>query len=396
MQEDAGAYGAIEDAALAVKDGRIAYLGPMSKLPDFPLKLADSVKLGSGAWITPGLIDCHTHLIFAGNRADEFEMRLEGASYEEIAKAGGGILSTVAATRAASAQDLVEAAAGRLQSLMRDGVTTVEVKSGYGLETETELKMLRAAGALSRQLPLRIEPTFLGAHALPPEWDGDADGYIDLVSEEMLPQIKNEGLATAVDAFLETIAFNNNQIERLFKAAKRLDFRLKLHADQLSNSRGAALAASYGALSADHLEHTSASGIAAMAEAGTVAVLLPGAYYTLRETKSPPIAGFRKAGVPMAIASDANPGSSPSLSLRLMMNMAATLFGLSPEEALAGVTRNAARALGLGAEIGTLEVGKRADLAIWNITRPAELTYWLGGDICAARVFGGEIYDIAH
>jgi imidazolonepropionase len=397
LQDTGVPYGAIENAALAVADGKIAFAGPMSELPDGRHEdLAADVRLGGDYWITPGLIDCHTHMIFAGQRADEFEMRLEGASYEEIARAGGGIHSSVRATRAASEERLTDGAAKRLRMLFADGVTTVEVKSGYGLETESELKMLRAAAALSQTLPLRVVPTFLGAHTIPGRFKDDPGAYIQLICEEMLPAVKESGLASAVDAFLETIAFDYKAIESLFKVAKGLGFDLKLHADQLSDGGGAELAARYGALSADHLEHTSPKGVKAMAEAGTIAVLLPGSYHMLQERKAPPVEAFRKAGVPMAIATDANPGTSPVLSLRLMMNMAAIDFGLTAEEALAGVTCNAAKALGLQDEIGTLEVGKRADLAIWEISSPAELCYWLGGDLCAARVFGGEIFAPVH
>lgn len=393
LRESGVPYGAVENGALAVKDGKIAFVGPMSELPGGrPGDLAADVRPGGDCWITPGFIDCHSHMIFAGARAGEFEQRLEGASYEEIARAGGGILSSVRATGAASEDQLAAAAAKRLRMLFADGVTTVEVKSGYGLETESELKMLRVAAALQKTLPLRIVPTFLGAHAIPGRFKGDPGAYMDLVCEEMLPAVKEAGLATAVDGFLETIAFDYKAIEQLFKAAKRLGFDLKLHADQLSDGDGAELAARFGALSADHLEHTSPKGVKAMAEAGTVAVLLPGSYHMLRARKAPPVEAFRKAGVPMAIATDANPGTSPVLSLRLMMNMAAIDFGLTAEEALAGVTRNAAKALGLQDEIGTLEVGKQADLAIWEVSGPAELCYWMGGDLCVGRVFGGQIF----
>lgn len=394
LQDSGVPYGAVENGALAVKDGKIAFVGPMSELPggQAPGDLAEDVRPGGNHWITPGLIDCHSHMIFAGQRADEFEMRLEGAAYEEIARAGGGILSTVRATGAASEEQLAAAAAKRLRMLFGDGVTTVEVKSGYGLETESELKMLRAAKSLADTLPLRIAPTFLGAHAIPDRFKGDPGAYMDLVCEEMLPAVSAAGLATAVDGFLETIAFDYKAIERLFKAAKRLGFDLKLHADQLSDGDGAELAARFGALSADHLEHTSPKGVKAMAAAGTVAVLLPGSYHMLQQRKAPPVEAFRKAGVPMAIATDANPGTSPALSLRLMMNMAAIDFGLTAEEALAGVTRNAAKALGLQDDIGTLEVGKQADLAIWDVSGPAELCYWMGGDLCVGRVFGGKIF----
>lgn len=370
-------YGAISPGAIAAQGGRIVWLGAEAELPGPPSGLARSVHDLEGRWTTPGLIDCHTHLVHGGDRAREFELRLQGASYEELARAGGGIRSTVAATRAASESDLLDLALPRLKTLLGEGVTTVEMKSGYGLDLENELKQLRVARRLGELMPVTVRTSFLGAHAVPPEFEGRADGYIDAVVA-MLPDVKASGLADAVDAFCETIGFTPEQTARVFEAARRVGLPAKLHADQLSDLGGAALAASHGALSADHLEYTSAEGAAAMAKAGTVAVLLPGAFYTLRETKLPPLEAFRSAGVAVAIATDCNPGSAPVTSLLLMLNMAATLFRMTPEEALAGVTRHAAKALGLEASHGTLEVGKDADLAIWEIERPAELAYRVG------------------
>ena len=384
-------YGALEDGALAVAGGRIAWLGPRAELPGAPEGLAALVRDGAGRWMTPGLVDCHTHIVHGGDRAREFELRLEGASYEELARAGGGILSTVAATRAASQADLEASAARRLERLAAEGVTTVEIKSGYGLETETEARMLRAARALGASLPMTVRTSFLGAHALPPEYADDAEGYIDLVCADMLPAVAEEGLADAVDGFCETIGFSPAQTERVFAAAAGAGLPVKLHADQLSDLGGAALAAAHGALSADHLEYTSEAGVKAMAGAGTVAVLLPGAFYFLRESKLPPIDRLRAHGVPMALATDCNPGSSPATSLLLMLNMACTLFRLTPEEALAGVTREGARALGLAESLGTLEVGKAADLVLWDIEHPAELAYHLGANPCAAVVKQGRV-----
>ena len=383
-------YGAIRDAAIGVADGRIAWLGEAADLPGAPETLAGAVHDAGGRWITPGLIDCHTHLVFGGSRAGEFEMRLNGASYEEVARAGGGIVSTMRATREADDETLYEAAVPRLRNLMNEGVTTVEVKSGYGLDTDTELKQLRVARKLGGAQPVDVHTTFLGAHALPPEFSGRQGDYIDLVVEEMLPAVAESGLADAVDAFCEGIGFTPEETDRVFSAARSHGLPVKLHADQLSDLGGAALAARYDALSADHLEYTSEDGIAALAAAGTVAVLLPGAFYTLRETRLPPVDAMRRAGAGIAIATDFNPGSSPALSLLLMLNMACTLFRLTPEEALAGVTREAAKALGLGEDRGTLEVGKRADLALWDIGQPAELAYWFGVNPCAGRVRAGE------
>lgn len=382
MRMGAGPYGAVDGAALAIRDGRIAWLGPMGDLPGEPRKLARELHNLGGRWVTPGLIDCHTHLVYGGDRAHEFEMRLGGATYEEIARAGGGIRSTVAATRAASEEELVQSAARRLDSLQAEGVTVVEIKSGYGLDTESELRMLRAARTLGRRHPVTVRTTFLGAHALPPEFDGRADAYVDMIVESMLPSAASAGLADSVDAFCEKIAFTPAQTERVFDAAKRLSLPVRLHADQLSDLGGAALAARFGALSADHLEYTSEEGVSALAAAGTIAVLLPGAFYFLRETQLPPIEKLRAARVPIAIATDSNPGSSPVTSILLMLNMACTLFRLTPDEALAGVTRHAASALGLRDTHGTLEVGKSADFAVWDIERPAELCYRIGYNPC--------------
>ena len=378
MRPAGAPYGAIANGAVAVRDGRIEWIGPLMDLPGRPETLANEVVDTAGRWITPGLIDCHTHLVFGGNRAGEFEKRLQGVSYEEIARAGGGIVSTMSATRKASEADLVTAATPRLSNLIREGVTTVEIKSGYGLETGTELKQLAAARKLGTRLPVHIETTFLGAHALPPEYSGKQGDYIELVIEEMLPAVADSGTADAVDAFCENIGFTPAETEAVFTAARARNLPVKLHAEQLSDLGGAALAARFDALSADHLEYASEDGVKAMANSGTVAVLLPGAFYTLRETHLPPMDLFRKYGVAMAIASDFNPGSSPIPSLLLMLNMACTLFRMTPEEALSGTTRNAAKALGRADDRGTLEIGKRADLAIWNIEQPAELSYWGG------------------
>ena len=379
------AAGIIEDGVIACRDGRIVYAGPRANAPDFA---AGEVIDCQGRWITPGLIDCHTHLVHAGNRAAEFELRLAGASYEEIARAGGGIVSTMQATRAASEAALVETALPRLDALLAEGVTTIEIKSGYGLTLEDELKMLRAARALGAVRAVTVRTTLLAAHALPPEYVGDADGYVAHICDTIIPAAV--GLADAVDGFCEGIGFTRSQIERVFGAAKAHGLPVKLHAEQLSNSHGAALAASFGALSADHLEHLDDAGIAAMAHAGTVAVLLPGAYYFTRETVPPPVEKLRVSGVPIALATDCNPGTSPLTSLLLAMNMGATLFRLTAEECLAGVTREAARALGLLDQTGTLEVGKACDLAIWDIERLAELVYRMGANPLHARVHKGE------
>ena len=375
MVAGSASYGAIEQGALASRAGRITWLGPMAALPAAE---AEETLDAAGGWLTPGLIDAHTHLVFGGNRAGEFEQRLKGASYEEIARAGGGIGSTVRATRAADAAALEAAARPRLARLMAEGVTTLEIKSGYGLDRETELRMLEVARSLGETPAVDVRTTYLGGHALPPEYAEDRQGYLDLVCEAVLPEVAARGLADAVDAFCERIAFTPQETARIFDAAKRHGLPVKLHADQLSDTGGAALAARHGALSADHLEYASEDGVRAMAAAGTVAMLLPGAFYTLRERQKPPVEALRRHGVPIALASDCNPGSSPATSLLLMLNMACTLFGLTPEEALAGVTAHAARALGLERDRGTLEVGKRADLALWRIGTPAELAYWLG------------------
>jgi len=376
--------GLVEPGLIAATDGRIVYAGPAADAPAFA---ADETIACDGRWITPGLIDCHTHLVHGGDRAHEFELRLQGASYEAIARAGGGIVSTMRATRAASEDDLFASALPRLDALIAEGVTTVEIKSGYGLERETELRMLRAARRLGAERPVRIVPTFLGAHALPPEQAGDADAYIATVCDDMLPAVAAEGLADAVDAFCEGIGFTPAQTARVFEAAAAHGLPVKLHAEQLSNLHGAALAARRGALSADHLEYLDEAGVAAMARAGTVATLLPGAFYFVRETKLPPIDLLRRAGVPIALATDCNPGTSPLTSLLLVLNMGATLFRLTVEECLLGVTRHAARALGLQHEVGTLEAGKACDLAIWDVERPAELVYRMGLNPLHARVW---------
>ena len=380
--------GIVERGAVAAKDGRIAFVGPEADLPN-GWDAAERIDC-QGRWITPGLVDCHTHLVFGGDRAHEFELRLNGASYEEIARAGGGIVSTVKATRAASEDELVASALPRLDHLIAEGCTTVEVKSGYGLDLETEARSLRAARRLAGERPVSIVTTFLGAHALPPEANGDKDDFIEMICREMLPALAREGLADAVDAFCEGIAFAPEQTARVFDAAKAHGLRVKLHADQLSNLHGARLAAEHGALSADHLEYTDEEGAAAMAKAGTVAVLLPGAFYMLRETKLPPVAAFRKFGTRMALATDCNPGTSPLTSLLLTMNMGATLFRMTVDECIAGVTREAARALGRLDEIGTLAIGKSCDLAIWDIERPAELVYRIGFNPLHARIWRGQ------
>jgi imidazolonepropionase len=379
-------FGAIENGAMGIADGRIVRVGRRSELAGYRARKV--VALG-GAWVTPGLIDCHTHLVFGGNRAAEFEQRLQGASYEEIARAGGGILSTVAATRAASEEELVASAAGRLEALMRGGVTTVEIKSGYGLDLETELKMLRAARTLGGGGRVRVVPTLLALHALPPEYRKRREDYVRLAVEELIPAVAAEGLAQAVDAFCEGIGFTGAEVRALFEAAAKAGLRVKLHAEQLSNLQGAALAAEFSALSADHLEHLDAAGAAAMGRAGMVGVLLPGAFYALKETHKPPVDLLRRHGVPMAVATDCNPGTSPILSPTLMLSMACTLFGLTPEEAVAGMTINAAQALGLEREIGSVATGKAADLCVWRVSRPAELCYWIGHPGPERRFVGG-------
>ena len=367
-------YGVIDDGAVAIAEGKITWIGPRSELPATAARTTRSL---AGRWITPALIDCHTHLVFGGDRAAEFEQRLRGASYEDIARAGGGIMSTVRATRAASADALYAAALPRVQALAAEGAGTIEIKSGYGLSIESELKMLSVARQLGEATPLTIRTTLLAAHTVPPEFKNNADGYIDLICDELLPEVVAGGLADAVDAYCESIAFNAEQVARLFARATELGLPVKLHADQLSDGDGAALAARFDALSADHLEYTSLAGIEAMAAAGAVAVLLPGAYLTLGETRLPPIAAMRELGVPVAVASDCNPGTSPICSIRTAMMLAARQFRLTPEECLAGTTRVAAQALGL-ADRGTLEIGKRADIAVWNISHPRELAYWVG------------------
>ncbi|AHE54749.1 imidazolonepropionase [Sphingomonas sanxanigenens] len=383
---DAAGLGIVEKGVVASRDGRILYAGPAADAPRF--EAVETIAC-DGRWITPGLIDCHTHLVYGGDRAHEFELRLAGASYEEIARAGGGIASTMAATRGAAEDDLVATALPRLDALIAEGATTVEVKSGYGLSLDSELTMLRAARRLGVARPVRIETTLLGAHALPPEYRDNADGYVDLVCEQMIPAAAEAGLADAVDAFCEGIGFSPAQTERVLAAAVAAGLPVKLHAEQLSNLHGAALAARHGALSADHLEYLDADGIAAMATSGTVASLLPGAYYFVRETRLPPIDALRAAGVPIALATDSNPGTSPLTSLLLVLNMGATLFRLTVDECLAGITRNAAKALGLGDEIGTLEAGKSCDLAIWTVERPAELVYRMGFNPLHQRIWKG-------
>lgn len=373
-----GRYSAIEDAAIVTNDGLIEWIGPRDELA--AVEAERTVDLG-GAWVTPGLIDCHTHAVFGGNRSGEFEQRLQGVSYAEIAAQGGGIASTVRATRAASEDELFASARQRVQALMRDGVTTIEVKSGYGLDLANERKMLRVARRLADELPLAVRATCLAAHALPPEYVGRADDYIAHICDEMLPALAAEGLVDAVDAFCEHLAFSPAQVERLFIKARELGLPVKLHAEQLSSLHGSSLAARYQALSADHLEFMTEEDAIAMAKAGTVAVLLPGAFYFLRETQLPPMDALRRHGVKIALASDLNPGTSPGLSLRLMLNMGCTCFRMTPEEALAGVTVHAATALGLGDSHGSLEAGKVADFVAWQIERPADLAYWLGGDL---------------
>lgn len=376
--------GLIENGVVAANAGRIVYAGPAESAPAGAATITDC----QGRLVTPGLIDCHTHLVHGGNRANEWAMRLEGATYEEIARAGGGIVSTMRATREASEADLVASALPRLDALIAEGVTTIEIKSGYGLSTEDELKMLRAARALADHRAVRVEPTFLGAHALPPEYQGDSDAYIDLVCGEMIPAAAP--LANAVDAFCEGIGFSPAQCARVIEAAKAHGLSIKLHAEQLSALHGSALAARHGALSADHLEHATEDDVRAMAAADTVAVLLPGAYYFMRETKLPPVDAMRRHGTRIALATDNNPGTSPTTSLLLMLNMGATLFGLTVIEALRGVTVNAAAALGLGAEVGTIEPGKACDLAIWNVSEPAELVYHIGFNPLHQRIKDGQ------
>ena len=379
-------YGLIEKGAVAISDGLIQWVGPEKELPVEFAGLQEK-DLG-GRLVTPALIDCHTHLVYGGSRATEFELRLKGASYEEISRSGGGILSTVTATRNASEEELFAQSLPRFDALLAEGVGTVEIKSGYGLDLETEIKMLRVARQLGKERNTRVKTSFLGAHAIPPEFAGKAEAYIDFVCEEVLPAVHEEKLADAVDGFCENIAFSPKQISMVFEKATSLGLPVKLHAEQLSNYGGAALAAKYGALSADHLEYLDEAGILAMAKSGTVAVVLPGAFYTLRETQLPPLNSLRKAGVPISIATDCNPGSSPLTSLLLCMNMACTLFRMTPEEALCGVTREAAQALGIGPEVGTIEVGKKAEFAVWNVEQPAELAYRIGFNPLEEMVLG--------
>jgi imidazolonepropionase len=388
-------YGMVQDGALATYEGKIAWIGKKNDLPADLESRSAKIYDAQGAWVTPGLVDCHTHLVYGGSRAREFELRLQGATYEEIARQGGGIRSTVSATRATDEESLLQQSAPRLAALMAEGVTTVEIKSGYGLDLETEIRMLRVARTLGEKYPVTVMPTFLGAHALPPEYEGQSDPYIDFVCNQVMPQVVAQNLAVAVDAFCEGIGFTPAQTERIFKAAKKLGLAVKLHAEQLSDLGGTALAAKYGALSADHLEHVSEEGVKAIAASGSVAVLLPGAFYFLGETKLPPIDLLRRHAVPIALSTDCNPGSSPAVSLLLMLNMACTLFKLTPEEALAGVTRNGARALGLQDRIGTLEPGKDADFVIWDISEPAELAYRIGANPMQQVVRQGHLIRTA-
>ncbi len=388
---DSTPYGIIEPAAIAVKDGHIVWIGPQRQLPPHVAANAKSVNRLNGKWVTPGLIDCHTHLVYAGNRAREFEMRLNGATYEEIARGGGGIMSTVNAVRSATQEELYRASAPRLQALQAEGVTSVEIKSGYGLDTANERKMLEVIRRLGQEFKVTVSPTFLGAHTLPPEYAGRADEYVRLVTEEMIPAFAAAHLASAVDVFCERIAFTRAQTETIFSTATRHGLRVKLHAEQLSDQDGCTLAARYNALSADHLEFASPAGVSAMADAGTVAVLLPGAFYFLKETHQPPIDRFRRAGIPMALATDCNPGTSPTTSPLLMMNLACILFGLTPAEALAGFTIHAAKALGMEMTVGSLEIGKMADFAIWEVDQLAELAYAMGGRPCRSVVKRGAI-----
>lgn len=380
-------YGGIEDGAILIREGRIAWVGARADLPEHSAAETHSL---DGRWVTPGLIDCHTHLVFGGDRSSEFEQRLGGATYEEIARAGGGIVSTVKATRAASEDTLFASAMARLKGLTDTGVTTIEIKSGYGLDRESELKMLRVARRIGREASVRVRTSYLGLHAVPPELKADRGQYVDKAVDDILPTAHAEGLVDAVDAYCEPIAFTIEEVGRLFDKARALDLPVKLHADQLSDGGGAGLAARYHALSADHVEHTTEAGIRAMGEAGVVAVLLPGAFLMLRETQAPPVNLMRRSGVEMAVASDCNPGTSPVASMTAALNLACVQFRLTPEEALAGATRVAAKALGLADEIGTLEVGKAADLAVWNVERPAELAYWLGKPLLDARYLSGS------
>jgi len=387
LRSDRSGMGEVPDGIVACRDSRIVYAGALADAPP-DLEAAERIDCG-GRWITPGLIDCHSHLVHAGDRSHEFELRLQGSSYDQIARAGGGIQATMRATRAASEDDLVDSALRRMDALIAEGVTTIEVKSGYGLDWGTERKQLHAARALARRRPVTIVATFLGAHALPPEATS-ADAYIDLVCTQMIPAVAEEGLADTVDAFCESVGFSPEQTARVFQAATEHGLRVRLHADQLSNGHGAALAAGFKALSADHLEYADEAGVLAMAAAGVVAVLLPGAFYFLRETRRPPVDLLRRHRVPIALATDCNPGTSPLTSLLLTLNMGATLFGLTVDECIAGVTRAAASALGRLSDLGTIEAGKSCDLAIWDIDRPAELVYRMGFNPLHARVWRGQ------
>ena len=387
MREGDTEYGAIEDGAVAISAGTISWVGPQSGLPK---STAVETRSLGGRWITPALIDCHTHLVFGGDRAAEYEQRLQGTSYEDIAASGGGIMSTVLATRAETHDQLFESALQRVRALAHDGVATIEIKSGYGLDVDNEIKMLEVARRLGETTGLTIKTTLLAAHAVPAEFRDDVDGYIELVCEQLLPAVAERGLADAVDAYCETIAFTPSQVARVFSRARELGLPLHLHADQLSDFGGAKLAAKFDALSADHLEYTSASGIRAMSKAGTVAVLLPGAFVTLNETQCPPVDEMRAHKIPIAVATDCNPGTSPLNSVREAMALASRVFGLTPEESLAGTTRVAARALGLGDDRGTLEVGKRADIAVWNVDHPRDLSYWLGTQPLSSLLIAGH------
>ncbi|MDY6924381.1 MAG: imidazolonepropionase [Pseudomonadota bacterium] len=386
MTEGGEPYGAIDDGALLIADGRIVFAGSRADLPPHQAAATDRL---DGRWVTPGLIDCHTHLVFGGDRSGEFERRLQGATYEQIARAGGGIVSTMTATRAASEDDLYASALTRLAGLTATGVTTLEIKSGYGLDHDSELKMLRVARRLGREAGVRVRTSYLGLHAVPPEHRADRAAYVDKAVDDILPAAHAEGLVDAVDAYCEPIAFSTDEVGRLFDKARALGLPVKLHADQLSDGGGAALAARYNALSADHIEHTTEAGVRAMAAAGVVAVLLPGAFLMLRETTPPPVALLRRHGVAMAVATDCNPGTSPVASMTAALNLACVQFRLTPEEALAGATRVAAQALGLSDEAGTLQPGKAADLAVWDIERPAELCYWLGKPLLHRRYVAG-------
>jgi len=387
MRRDSHGFGVVEGGAIAIADGALAWVGPQAELPD---KKAARTKSLAGRWITPALIDCHTHLVFGGDRSAEFEQRLSGVSYEEIAQSGGGILSTVRATREATPDELFESAMRRVSMLAADGVATIEIKSGYGLDIESEIKMLEVARRIGASTNLTIRTTLLAAHTVPPEFKGDADAYVDLICDELLPLVAEKNLADAVDAYCEKIAFSADQVARVFRCARSFGLPVKLHADQLSDSGGATLAASFDALSADHLEYSQQSGVEAMANAGTVAVLLPGAFLSLNETQQPPVDELRRRNVPIAVATDCNPGTSPLCSVREAMALASRLFKLTPHECLAGATREAAVALGLGDDRGTLEIGKRADLAIWDIDHPRDLSYWLGSPSLTDLLIAGR------